>query len=114
MKARVTNGIKLADWDHDRVNVTAHQDWLDQEWWANQPFTMFVFCPFDTTKGGLNGGDGTMTFPDFYSGECSADGRLCSFLSRSGTFAYRAGKPDTGTAYFKGNTTNFFLILSKN
>ena len=114
LKARVTNGIKLADWDHDRVNVTAHQDWLDQEWWANQPFTMFVFCPFDTTKGGLNGGDGTMTFPDFYSGECSSDGRLCSFLSRSGTFAYRAGKPDTGTAYFKGNIIKFLLILSKN
>lgn len=102
LKARVTNGIQLAEWDHDRVNVTAHPDWLDQEWWADQPFTMFVFCPFDTTKGGLEGGDGTMTFPDFYKGECSNDGRLCSFLSRSGTFAYRAGKPESGTAYFKG------------
>ena len=110
----MTNGIKLADWDHDRVNVTAHEDWTEKDWWADQPFTMFVFCPFDTTKGGLDGGDGTMTFPDFYTGECSNDGRLCSFLSRSGTFAYRAGKSETGTAYFKGKLLVTFSLKLKN
>ena len=107
LKARVTNGHKLSDWSHDRVDLVAHPDYSSNDWWGTQPFTMFIWCPFDTRKGGLNPDEGTMTFGDFYPGECSPDGKMCSFLSREGVHAYRS--PDAnvnaglaGTAFFKG------------
>ena len=63
---------------------------------------------FSTKEGGLSPGDGKMTFPDFYPGECSADGRLCSFLSREGTRIFR--EQGEGEAYFRGE----FSFLSAN
>ena len=84
LNARVVNGLLLEQWDHDYVD-TKHESrkhLLDEKHWETAKFTMLVFCPFDTTAGGYSKG---MTFGDFYRGECSTDGRLCSFLSRSRT-----------------------------
>lgn len=111
LKARVTNGKKLAEWEHDRVDLDVHPDYTDNAWWGTQPFTMFVWCPFDTRKGGVDpaANEGTMTFGDFYPGECSPDGKMCSFLSRDGVHAWRTpestakvGEGLAGTAFFKG------------
>ena len=111
LKARAVNGILLDQWDHDFANTAAHPEWLDPDYWQTAPFTMFVFCPFDVSQGGLSPGQGTMTFPDFYRAECSPDGRLCSFLSRIGTKLYRNSQREKGSAFFKGN---FQLLIFTN
>ena len=110
LKARVVSGLLLDKWSHDFVNVDKQPELLDPEYWKIADFTLFVFCPFDTTKGGSPYVDGTMTFADFYPSECSPDGRLCSFLSRSKTKLFRESvkKPDKNKIekqairYFKG------------
>ena len=85
LKVRAHNGVALPEWTHLSVDTDYHADWITEEFWDDKPqFTMFVFCPFNTKEGGKTPGSGTMRFPDFYNGECSADGRLCSFMSRSG------------------------------
>ena len=63
----------------------------------------FTASPY---QGGRNGNDGTMTFGDFYSGGCSEDGRLCSFLSRSRTKLFR-NQECSATGSSKG-CSNFF------
>lgn len=85
LKARVSSLANAEAWSHDQVDTVAHPEYLDPEWWKNQPFTVFVWCPFDVTKGGFRGMDGLMNFGDFYPAEHSADGHMWSFLSRSET-----------------------------
>ena len=102
LKVRAVNGAKLANWTHHSVDTVYHADWLTVDFWKDDPqFTLFVFCPFNTKEGGFTSGNGTMRFPDFYNGECSPDGRLCSFMSRTGMSLYRASSDYE--AYFKGN-----------
>ena len=55
---------------------------------------------------------GKMTFPDFYPGEVSPDGKMWSFLSREGTRAYREKLADKGTMYFKGKCQYFLSIIN--
>lgn len=119
LKARVTNAVPVEagrakdKWEHARVDLEKRPELKDPDFWATSPFTMFVFCPFDITMGGFEEGksQGRMTFPDFYPSECSPDGLMCSFLSRSNTFAVRdyASQTDAKkieqfkiSAYFKG------------
>ena len=85
LRARAVNGLVLNTWDHHAVDTASRSHLLTDDHWKTANFTMFVFCPFNTKKGGRNPDEGTMTFGDFYPGECSPDGRLCSFLSRSRT-----------------------------
>ena len=106
LKARVVNGVKLSTWTHHSVDTEKHKDWLKSEFWTKAPFTMFVFCPFNTKEGSTpTSGKGGMTFPDFYEAECSPDGRLCSFLSREGTVISRKKTDDQ--AHFKGKIKHF-------
>ena len=101
LKVKAFNGLKLNDWTHHTVNTTLHSNWTTKAYWEQRPpFTMFVFCPFNTTEGGFSPGQGTMRFPDFYKGECSADGRLCSFMSRGEMELYREEKDNS--AHFRG------------
>ena len=100
LRVRVVNGVRLSTWTHHNVDTEKHKEWLKPEFWVKKPFTMFVFCPFNTTEGGHTSGKGGMTFPDFYEAECSPDGRLCSFLSREGTFISR--NATDYQAHFKG------------
>ena len=79
---------------------------MTADYWENADFTMFVFCPFDVTFGGLEKGSGKMVFGDFYEGEHSLDGRLWSFMNRAGTRIFR--QDITKHSYFKGRV----LILS--
>ena len=92
---------------------------LTQRFRLNSIFNSFrtncFFVNLCTKEGGLSLGDGKMTFPDFYPGECSADGRLCSFLSREGTKLFREHQGDDsvheeqieeGEAYFRGEFLN--------
>ena len=67
VKARVANLLSVADWTFDSVDPTMHENWLDEQYWKTAKFTLFVFCPFDVTSGGLNR-EGRMTFADFYDG----------------------------------------------
>ena len=89
MKARVSNLLKAETWDFDTVDTKAHPEYLDPAFWETADFTMFIWCPFDVTKGGFNQNDGKITVPDFYPAQQSADGRLWSFLSRSKTKLYK-------------------------
>ena len=50
-----------------------HPEYLDEDYWKTADFTLFVYCPFDVSKGGVNGTNGAMTFPDFYDGEHSEE-----------------------------------------
>ena len=102
LKVRAVNGVKLSSWTHHSVDTVNHAEWLTPEFWQKAPFTMFVFCPFNTKEGGATSGAGTMEFPDFYKAECSPDGRLCSFLSRRGTVISRSDSDYQ--AYFKGKS----------
>ena len=54
LKARVVNGVLLEKWKHDFVDHNIRTNLLEQGYWENRPFTMLVFCPFDTTKAGLD------------------------------------------------------------
>lgn len=113
LKARVANLLNAKVWPFDKIDTEAHPEYLDPKYWDTADFTLFVFCPFDVTLGGVKNGTGLMTFPDFYPGEHSDDGMLWSFLSREGT---KLNKPprceenaDTGeetcvwrSSYFKG------------
>merc|ERR1712110_32895 len=92
IKARVANLLSIETWTFDSVDPTMHPEWLDGNYWKTAPFTLFVFCPFDATKGGFNPGEGKITFPDFYEGEHSEDGMLWSFYSREGTRVYKPKK----------------------
>jgi len=85
LKARISNLANAETWSHDQVDTVSHPEYLDPEWWKDQDFTVFVWCPFDVTKGGFNGQNGVMNFGDFYPAEHSADGHMWSFLSRSQT-----------------------------
>ena len=67
IKARVANLLSVADWTFDSIDPTMHEEWLNELYWKTAKFTLFVFCPFDVTKGGLNK-EGKMTFADFYDG----------------------------------------------
>ena len=96
----MANYINAESWEH-QLDLEANPNYLDPNFWKDTDFTMFVFCPFDVTLGGLTGGEGKMTFGDFYPGEQSADGRLWSFLSREGTRVYKKADP-TKSSYFKG------------
>ena len=113
IKARVANLLSIADWTFDSVDPAMHPEYLDENYWKTADFTLFVFCPFDVTRG-LDG-EGKMTFPDFYPEEHSDDGFLWSFYSREGTRVYKPKKcfyedPDAQTgfkcvwrsSYFKG------------
>ena len=100
LKTRVANYINAESWEH-QLDLEANPNYLDPNFWKDTDFTMFVFCPFDVTLGGLSSGQGKMTFGDFYPGENSADGRLWSFLSRQGTRVYKKADP-TRSSYFKG------------
>ena len=91
IRARVVNGVALKKWKHHFVDIEKRKHLVDADYWKTANFTMLVFCPFDTTKGGSTKGNGKMTFGDFYPGECSNDGRLCSFLSRSRTKLFPDG-----------------------
>ena len=110
LKARAVSGVHLNQWTHHSIDTAKHPYLLDSKYWRKSPFTFFVFCPFSTKEGGLSPGEGKMSFPDFYPGECSADGRLCSFLSREGTKIFRERGDDPvhdeplqeGVAYFRG------------
>ena len=123
LKVRAANGVHLTDWNHVSVDTDQHPEWINPNYWKTAKFTLFVFCPFDTKLGGSNPGEGRMTFPDFYPSECSSDGRLCSFLSRKGTRAFRyrgrtEGKyyedPFEAAAWYKGifETLRYHFILS--
>lgn len=111
LRVRAVNGLLLNTkaWDHHAVDTASRSHLLTEDHWKQADFTMFVFCPFNTTLGGRNPGEGTMTFVDFYPGECSPDGRLCSFLSRSRTKLFpkdAAADADLNTkskTYFRGN-----------
>jgi len=92
LKARVANLLSIEDWGFDRVDPAMHPEYLEESYWKTANFTLFVFCPFDVTLGGLDGGTGLMTFPDFYPGEHSKDGMLWSFLSREGTKLWKPRK----------------------
>jgi len=92
LKARVANLLSVADWPFGRVDPTMHPQWLEETYWKTADFTLFVFCPFDVTRGGVSKGDGKMTFSDFYPGEHSDDGMLWSFYSREGTRVYKPKK----------------------
>ena len=70
VKARVANLLSVATWTFDSVDPLMHPQWLEENYWKNAPFTLFVFCPFDVTKGGFDRGEGKMTFGDFYQGVC--------------------------------------------
>ena len=111
LKARAVSGVRLNQWNHHSIDTAKHPYLLDSKYWRQSPFTFFVFCFFSTKEGGLSPGNGKMSFPDFYPGECSADGRLCSFLSREGTRIFREQQEDSvhddgvlkqGDAYFRG------------
>ena len=104
LKVRVVNGVRLksSGMSHISVDTEKHSEWLKPETWERQQFTMFVFCPFNTKRGGHTSGKGTMTFPAFYDSECSTDGRLCSFLSREGTVISR--NETDHQAKFKGKS----------
>lgn len=91
IKARVANLLSVDEWTFDSVDPEMHPEWLDELYWKTAEFTLFVFCPFDVTKG-LEDGTGKMTFMDFYDGEHSEDGLLWSFYSREGTAAYKPKK----------------------
>ncbi|CBY36479.1 unnamed protein product [Oikopleura dioica] len=90
MKARVSNLLKAETWDFDTVDTKAHPEYLEPTYWQSADFTLFIWCPFDVTKGGFNRNDGKITVPDFYPAQQSADGRLWSFLSRSKTKLYKS------------------------
>ena len=100
LKARVSNLVNAADWQHDRIDTDAHPEYLSPAYWETANFTLFVWCPFDVTLGGLEGGNGKITFQDFYDGEHSEDGFLWSFYSRADTKLTR--KNDPTSKYFKG------------
>jgi len=83
---------------------------LDPNYWKGNstyapPFTLFVFCPFDVSLGGI-GKEGSMNFPDFYPGESSVDGMMWSFLSRDGTKYFK--NPKFITDEVTGNVTMKF------
>lgn len=102
IKARAANLMMAGNWTFDRVDVDAHPEYLKGSYWKDADFTLFVWCPFDVTMGGLaQNGDGKMTFPDFYSSEHSSDGMLWSFLSREGTKLFRA-QNQLKSSYYKG------------
>jgi len=88
------------NWTFDRIDLEAHPEYLTANYWKTANFTLFVWCPFDVTMGGMNKA-GQITFPDFYPGEHSSDGMLWSFLSREGTKLYRWSRPSK-SYYFKG------------
>ena len=92
LKARISNLANAEAWSHDQVDTVAHPEYLDPEWWKDQPFTVFVWCPFDVTKGGFRGQGGVMNFGDFYPAEHSADGHMWSFLSRSETKLWKVSR----------------------
>ena len=92
MKARVSNLLKAETWDFDTVDTKAHPEYLEPTYWQSADFTLFIWCPFDVTKGGFNRNDGKITVPDFYPAQQSADGRLWSFLSRSKTKLYKVSR----------------------
>lgn len=85
LKTRVSNLRNVDVWSYDQIDHVAHPEYLTQEFWDTTDSTLFVFCPFDVTLGGMNGGDGKIAFSDWYPSEQSADGKLWSFLSREGT-----------------------------
>ena len=101
LSVKLYNGQALNDWTHHSVDIENNPDYVNQTWWETDPsFTFFLFCPFNTTLGGYKTGEGRMRFQDFYSGKCSDDGRLCTFLSRPGTRIWRKLKPES--AKYKG------------
>lgn len=113
LKARVANLLSIESWEFDNVDPAAHPEYLEESFWKAANFTLFVFCPFDVTLGGVANGTGLMTFPDFYPGEHSADGMLWSFMSREGTKLWKPRKceedPETNeikcvwrSSYYKG------------
>jgi len=105
MKARIMNLMSVEKWDWDQYDHVTNEFAVSPEYWTTAKFTLFVFCPFDVTRGGLNS-DGIINFPDFYSSEHSADGKLWSFLSREPTvldkFVCSGGECGSGNHYFKG------------
>ena len=53
LKARVVNGLMLNTLDHiDHVDTASRSHLLEESHWKTANFTMFVYCPFDTTLGG--------------------------------------------------------------
>lgn len=112
LKARVASLLSVESWQFDRVDHEAHPEYLSVDYWKTADFTLFVYCPFDVTLGGVTGNTGKMVFPDFYPGEHSDDGFLWTFLSRAGTNLYKNpamkctdAEPPVCThrsAYFKG------------
>lgn len=108
LKARVVSGLLLDRWSHDFVDIQERRELLDPDYWKTADFTLFVFCPFDTTKGGTGGYKGTMTFADFYPSECSSDGRLCSFLSRSETKLFRQNLKNSTKNYIEKQSIRYF------
>ena len=72
VKARVANLLSIETWTFDSVDPAMHPEWLEEMYWKTAKFTLFVFCPFDATKGGFREdgtqGEGKITFADFYEG----------------------------------------------
>ena len=52
LRVRVANGLKLDRWKHHYVDTTERDHLLTYDHWKTANFTMFVYCPFDTTLGG--------------------------------------------------------------
>lgn len=101
MKARAINLMQAQNWTDNRIDWERNPEYLEPQFWKGANYTFFVFCPWDVTLGGINPGEGQMTFPDFYPSENSDDGMLWSFLSRPGNHLFKYGQPFK-SRYFKG------------
>ena len=70
LKYNCASSHQISEWAYNRFDTSTHEEWKDPNYWKGNsthapPFTLFVFCPFDVSLGGV-GREGAMNFPDFY------------------------------------------------